>query len=96
MFRIYADKDGNPAEYSADNVPWKVKKHLAISLKGLQEGDYAMIMGFPGTTSRYLTESEVKMRMEGVNTPRIEDRGCRQNAVQRDGCKRQSTYSVCK
>ena len=37
MFRIYADKDGNPAEYSAENVPLKVKKHLTISLKGLQE-----------------------------------------------------------
>ena len=78
MFRIYADKDGNPAEYSKDNVPLKVKKHLAISLKGLQEGDYAMIMGFPGSTSRYLTESEVKLRMTATNTPRIEIREARQ------------------
>ena len=84
MFRIYADKDGNPAEYSADNVPLKVKKHLAISLKGLQEGDYAMIMGFPGSTSRYLTESEVKMRMEGINTPRIEVREARQNVLRKE------------
>lgn len=62
----------------------KVKKHLAISLKGLQEGDYAMIMGFPGSTSRYLTESEVKMRMEGINTPRIEVREARQNVLRKE------------
>ena len=78
MFRIYGDKDGNPAEYSKDNVPLKVKKHLAISLKGLQEGDYAMIMGFPGSTSRYLTKSEVELRMTATNTPRIEVREARQ------------------
>lgn len=62
MFRIYADKDGQPAPYSKDNVPLKVRKYLPISLKGIQQGDYAMIMGFPGSTSRYLTASEVKLR----------------------------------
>lgn len=62
MFRIYADKDGQPAPYSPDNVPLKVRKFLPISLKGIQKGDYAMIMGFPGTTTRYLTASEVKLR----------------------------------
>ena len=84
MFRIYADKDGNPAAYSPENVPLKVKKHLAISLKGLQEGDYAMIMGFPGSTSRYLTQSEVKLRMEGTNTPRIQVREARQNVLRKE------------
>ena len=84
MFRIYADKDGNPADYSAENVPLKVKKHLNISLKGLQEGDYAMIMGFPGSTSRYLTESEVKLRMTATNTPRIEVREARQAVLKKE------------
>jgi hypothetical protein len=84
MFRIYADKDGNPADYSKDNVPLKVKKFLTISLKGLQEGDYAMIMGFPGSTSRYLTESEVKLRMDAVNTPRIQVREARQNVLSKE------------
>lgn len=84
MFRIYADKNGNPAEYSKDNVPLKVKKHLTISLKGLQEGDYAMIMGFPGSTSRYLTESEVRLRMEGTNIPRITVREARQNILRKE------------
>lgn len=81
MFRIYADANGEPAEYSASNVPLKTKKHLNISIKGLKEGDYAMIMGFPGSTSRYLTESEVKLRMTGTNTPRIEVREARQNVL---------------
>lgn len=47
MFRIYADANGEPADYSASNAPLKTKKHLAINIKGLKEGDYAMIMGFP-------------------------------------------------
>lgn len=69
MFRIYADKNGDPAAYSKDNVPLKVKKFLPISLKGLNEGNYTMIMGFPGRTSRYLTAAQVKMRCESQNAP---------------------------
>lgn len=77
MFRIYADADGEPTTYKETNVPLKTKKHLAINLKGVQEGDYAMIMGFPGRTSRYLTASEVKERMTAENDPRIKIRGAR-------------------
>ncbi|MEG1562972.1 MAG: S46 family peptidase, partial [Bacteroides sp.] len=77
MFRIYADANGEPADYAATNVPLKTTKHLPISIKGLQEGDYAMILGFPGRTSRYLTVSEVKERMEAENAPRIKVRGAR-------------------
>lgn len=77
MFRIYADKNGEPAEYAQDNVPLKTPKYLPISIKGLQENDYAMIMGFPGSTSRYLTESEVKERMQADNQPMIDMRGIR-------------------
>lgn len=77
MFRIYADKNGEPAEYSQDNVPLKTPKFLPISIKGLQENDYAMIMGFPGSTSRYLTQSEVKERMVADNQPMIDMRGAR-------------------
>ena len=84
IFRIYADKDGNPADYSTDNQPLKVKKHLAISLRGLEEGDYAMIMGFPGSTSRYLTQSEVKLRMTGTNIPRITVREARQEILKKE------------
>ncbi|MBB4042988.1 S46 family peptidase [Bacteroides reticulotermitis] len=77
IFRIYADANGEPAEYAATNTPLKTQKHLSISLKGLKEGDYAMIMGFPGSTSRYLTVSEIKERMESTNDPRIRIRGAR-------------------
>lgn len=71
MFRIYADKNGEPAPYSKNNVPLKVKKYLPISLKGMNQGDYTMIMGFPGTTTRYLTAAEVKLRCEGINQPLV-------------------------
>ncbi|MBR6804978.1 MAG: S46 family peptidase [Bacteroidaceae bacterium] len=71
VFRIYGDKDGNPAAYSKDNVPLKTPKHLNISIAGTEQGDFAMIMGFPGSTSRYLTAEEVEQRMYQKNEPRI-------------------------
>ncbi len=74
IFRIYADKHGEPAEYSTDNVPLKTPKFLPISIKGLDEGDYAMIMGFPGSTERYLTQSEVKQMMIASNQAMIDMR----------------------
>lgn len=58
MFRIYTAPDGSPAEYSTKNVPYKSKKFLSISLKGINEGDFAMIMGFPGSTYRYASPYE--------------------------------------
>lgn len=77
MFRIYADANGEPAEYSESNVPLKTPKFLPISIKGLNQGDYAMIMGFPGSTERYLTQSEVKQRMGANNQAMIDMRGVR-------------------
>ncbi len=77
IFRIYADANGDPANYSPDNKPLKTPKYFPISIKGLKEGEYTMIMGFPGSTSRYLTVSEVKERMEASNEPRIKIRGVR-------------------
>ncbi len=81
VFRIYADKDGNPAEYSEDNVPLSTPKYLPISIKGLEEDDYAMILGFPGSTSRYLTQSEVEERMQATNRARIDIRTVRLNVL---------------
>ncbi len=69
LFRIYADKDGQPAPYAETNVPLRVSKFLPISLRGMDEGDYTMIMGFPGRTSRYLTASEVALRCQSQNAP---------------------------
>ena len=55
IFRVYADKDGNPAAYSKDNVPLTPKHHLPISLDGVQKDDFTMIWGFPGSTERYMS-----------------------------------------
>lgn len=60
IFRIYADKDGKPADYSKDNVPLKPKRWFRVSTKGINEGDYAMVMGFPGTTHHFFTPAEVE------------------------------------
>ena len=54
MFRVYADKDGNPAEYSKDNVPLQPKHYLPVNFKGVKENDYAMILGYPGRTNRWM------------------------------------------
>ena len=81
LFRIYADKDGQPAEYSKDNVPLKVKKHLTISLAGYKEGDFTFVMGFPGRNWRYMISDEVEERMETTNFMRHHVRGVRQEAL---------------
>ncbi len=61
MFRIYAGKDNQPAEYSKNNVPYHPAKHLTISLKGIKEGDFTFVYGFPGTTQEYLPSYAVDM-----------------------------------
>lgn len=81
MFRIYADKNGKSAEYSVDNVPLKVKKHLTINLGGVKEGDFAMVMGFPGRNWRYMISDEVEERMQTTNFARDTIRGVRQAAL---------------
>jgi len=64
IFRVYTDKDGNPAEYSADNIPMKSKWYLPINLDGVKPGNYAMILGYPGSTDRYSTSYTVKNVIE--------------------------------
>ena len=54
MFRVYADKDGNPADYSPNNVPLQPKHYLPVNLNGVKEGDFAMILGYPGRTNRWM------------------------------------------
>lgn len=81
LFRIYADKDGKPAKYSNENIPLKVKKHLTISLAGIQEGDFAFVMGFPGRNWRYMISDEVEERMQTTNFMRHHVRGERQEAL---------------
>ena len=83
MFRVYADKDNNPADYSKDNVPYTPKQSLKISLKGIEEGDYTMIMGYPGRTTRFQTSPELKFQIE-QNDIRIAARTVRQNVLLED------------
>ncbi len=67
VFRVYASKDGKPAEYSKDNAPLKPKQFLPVSLKGFKNGDYAMIYGYPGGTNRYETSYGVKLKNDIEN-----------------------------
>ena len=83
MFRVYADRDNNPAEYSPANVPLKIKNHLKVSVAGVKEGDYTMIMGFPGRTTRFQTSPELQYQIE-QNDIRIEARTIRQNVLLED------------
>jgi len=71
MFRIYADKDNNPADFSEDNVPYQPKHHFPVNIGELQEGDYTMVFGFPGRTEQYLTSDAVAHVLETLNPMRI-------------------------
>ncbi|MFZ1262436.1 MAG: S46 family peptidase, partial [Chitinophagaceae bacterium] len=68
MFRIYANKNNKPAEYSTDNIPYTPKKSLSISLDGVAEGDFTMVFGFPGRTTQYLQSAAVEQIMK-INDP---------------------------
>ena len=81
LFRIYAAPDGEPAPYSATNMPLRVKRHLNISLQGYKEGDFAFIMGFPGRNWRYMTSDEVEERMQTTNFMRHHMRDARQQVL---------------
>lgn len=79
IFRIYASPDGKPADYNEANVPFKVKKHLAINLNGVKEGDFTFVMGFPGRNWRYMISDEVEERMQTTNFMRKTVRTVRLN-----------------
>ena len=71
LFRIYADKNNRPAEYSKDNVPYKPKHFFPISLKGVKEGDFVLVFGYPGTTQEYLPSAAVAQIQNVVNPARV-------------------------
>jgi len=64
MFRVYGDANGNPAEYSTNNVPLKPKHYLPVSLKGVQENDFAMILGYPGRTNRWMPAGGIEQNVK--------------------------------
>ncbi len=64
MFRVYADKEGNPADYSAGNVPLQPKHYLPVNMGGVKENDYAMILGYPGRTNRWLPAGGIEQNVK--------------------------------
>ncbi len=84
VFRVYSSPQGKPAPYNKDNVPLKPKYSLPISLKGVHKNDYAMVLGYPGSTQRYMTSYEIKEMMEITNPNRIKIRGMRQDILMKD------------
>lgn len=101
VFRVYANKDNKPSTYSKDNVPYTPKYFAEVSTQGSKEGDYAMTIGFPGRTSRYIPSWGVESRMRYENDPRVEVRGAKQevwkrfmNADQATRIKYASKYAI--
>jgi hypothetical protein len=80
MFRVYADENNMPAEYDDDNVPMRPAKSLKVSLKGVKEGDYTMVMGYPGRTQRFQTAAQLQ-DMIATNRIRIDARTIRQDIM---------------
>ncbi len=80
IFRIYANKENKPAAYAADNVPYKPKHSLPVSIKGVKQGDYAMIMGFPGRTNRYEFANGIDVAINSVNPAIVDLRDIRLKA----------------
>lgn len=78
LFRVYATKDGKPSNPSPDNVPYKPKNYFKVSLKGIQEGDFAMVLGYPGRTYRFMTSYEVD-ELTNTNQVRIFTSGIKQD-----------------
>ena len=84
LFRVYTGPDGKPATYSPDNIPLKSKHYLPVSLKGYEKGDFAMVLGYPGSTDRYMTSWEVQELLEVIHPNRIKIRGLKQELMMED------------
>jgi hypothetical protein len=84
VFRVYSGPDGKPAPYSKNNIPLKPKYYLPVSIKDLNKGDYAMTLGYPGRTSRYITSWEVEELLKISNPNTIKIRGIRQEILMAD------------
>ena len=84
VFRIYADpKTNGPAKYSKDNVPYHPKSWAPVSMQGYKPGDFCMIMGYPGSTSRYLSSYGIQERRDAINAPRVQVREVKQKVMLR-------------
>jgi hypothetical protein len=74
MFRVYTGPDGEPADYNEANVPFKPAHHFPISMEGVKEGDFAMVMGYPGSTDRFLSSHGVKLALDVDQPSRVKIR----------------------
>ena len=90
MFRIYTAPDGKPAPYAKENIPLKPKHHLPVSARELKDGDFAMVLGFPGTTNHFLTSYGLKETMEVTNKLRYELRTVKINILREEMDKDQA------
>ncbi len=81
MLRVYAGPDGEPADYSKDNIPMKPKHYLPVSLKGVKKNDFAMVWGYPGTTDRFLTSYGVNLAVEESNPTVVQVRTAKLNIM---------------
>lgn len=81
MFRVYMSPDGKPAKYSKDNVPMKSKYYFPVNIKGLQEGDFTMIMGYPGRTDRYATSYSIENSLDITSPSLVKIRDKRLNVI---------------
>jgi hypothetical protein len=84
VFRVYMSPDGNPADYAAENIPLKPKHYLPVSVKGVKEGDFSMILGYPGRTTRYMTSYEVLDDLQYLHPNRIKIRNTKQQIMLAD------------
>jgi hypothetical protein len=84
VFRVYSGPDGKPAPYAKENIPLKPKHFLPVSIKERNKGDFAMILGYPGRTSRYMTSYEVNEQLQIVHPDRIKIRGIKQEIWMKD------------
>ena len=78
VFRIYADKNGEPADYNPKNVPLRLKNYARIAMDGYQNGDFCMTVGYPGSTSRYMSSWGIDERVNAINVSTIQVRGKKQ------------------
>lgn len=84
VFRVYSGPDGKPASYSKENIPLKPKKYLNVSIKDINKGDFAMILGYPGRTNRYMTSYEINELLQITHPDRIKIRGIKQEIWMKD------------
>ena len=89
MFRVYADKENNPSSYNQDNMPLKPKHSLPVSIAGVKDGDFAMIMGYPGSTDRFLTSWGVKQAVDIEQPARVKIRGIKLDIMDQEMSKSQ-------